>query len=161
MVVTPSLLADIFCFAEQIQRLQKSSKIEHEFSVVWVARRTLVCNKILEEAGVLGDVGVQDFPLHFVPLEQDVLSLCLEDSFKDLCLVSMQVSISCLNLTEFRERILRPYSLRLKLLCQCSKPVACSLASSVKAIMPIDLWSFYFACVPKPLQTRISRPKSV
>ena len=25
--------------------------------------------------------------LHFIPLEKDVLSLCLEDSFKDLYLV--------------------------------------------------------------------------
>lgn len=73
--------------AEQIKRLQKQSSIEHEFSVVWVPRRTLVCNKILEEAGVLGDVGVEELPLHFIPLEQDVLSLCLDDSFSDLYLV--------------------------------------------------------------------------
>ena len=72
---------------EQIKRLQKNSSIEHEFSVIWVPRRTLVCNKILEEAGVLGDINVEEFPLHFVPLEQDVLSLTLEDSFGDLYLV--------------------------------------------------------------------------
>ena len=47
----------------------------------------MVCNKILEEAGVLGDVGVEEFMLHFIPLEHDLLSLCLEDSFKDLFLV--------------------------------------------------------------------------
>lgn len=72
---------------EQIKRLQKNSSIEHEFSVVWVPRRTLVCNKILEEAGVLGDISVEEFPLYFVPLEHDVLSLALEDSFGDLYLV--------------------------------------------------------------------------
>ncbi|KAK4698115.1 vacuolar protein sorting-associated protein 33A, partial [Lecanoromycetidae sp. Uapishka_2] len=76
--------------AEQIKRLQKNSNIEHEFSIIWVPRRTLVCNKILEEAGVLGDVGVQEFPLHFVPLEQDVLSLCLDDSFEDLYLLTYE-----------------------------------------------------------------------
>lgn len=73
--------------AEQIKRLQKSSSIEHEFSVVWVPRRTLVCNKILEEAGVLGDISVEEFPLYFIPLDHDVLSLALEDSFSDLYLV--------------------------------------------------------------------------
>ncbi len=55
--------------------------------MVWVPRRTLVCNKILEEAGVLGDVNVKALPLHFIPLEEDVLSLALEDSFSDLYLV--------------------------------------------------------------------------
>ena len=50
-------------------------------------RRTLVCNKILEDAGVLGDVGVEELSLHFVPLEHDVLSLCLDDAFSDLYLV--------------------------------------------------------------------------
>ena len=72
---------------EQIKRLQKSSSIEHEFSVIWVPRRTLVCNKILEDAGVLGDISVEEFPLYFIPLEHDVLSLALEDSFGDLYLV--------------------------------------------------------------------------
>lgn len=42
---------------------------------------------ILEEAGVLGDISVEELPLYFVPLEQDVLSLGLEDSFGDFYLV--------------------------------------------------------------------------
>ena len=53
-----------------------------------------MCNKILEEAGVLGDVGVEELPLHFIPLDQDVLSLCLEDSFSDLYLVRKVATIS-------------------------------------------------------------------
>ena len=50
-------------------------------------RRTLVSNLILEEAGVLGDISVEELPLYFTPLEQDVLSLGLEESFADLYLV--------------------------------------------------------------------------
>lgn len=73
---------------EQIKRLQKNSAVEHEFSVVWVPRRTLVANKILEDEGVLGDVSIEEFSLYFVPLEHDVLSLALEDSFSDLYLVN-------------------------------------------------------------------------
>ena len=46
-----------------------------------------MCNKILEEAGVLGDISVEEFPLYFIPLEQDVMSLALEDSFGVLYLV--------------------------------------------------------------------------
>ena len=81
----PSLRANIT--QGQIKRLQKDSSIEHEFSIFLVPRRTLVCNKILEDAGVLGDVSVEEFPLFFVPLEKNVLSLELEDNFGDLYLV--------------------------------------------------------------------------
>lgn len=66
--------------------------MEHEFSIFWVPRRTLVSNSILEDAGIIGDVNIADFPLYFMPLEQDVLSLELETSFNDLYLVSMQVA---------------------------------------------------------------------
>lgn len=78
---------------EQIKKLQRTSNIDHEFSVILVPRRTLVCNKIFEDAGVLGDLSVMEFPLYFLPLEQDLLSLELEDSFGDLFLVSLSISV--------------------------------------------------------------------
>ena len=67
--------------------------MEHEFSIFWVPRRTLVSNSVLEETGIIGDVSISELPLYFMPLEQDVLSLELEDSFSDLYLVrsGMQV----------------------------------------------------------------------
>lgn len=43
-------------------------------------------DKILEEAGVLGDVNITELPLYFFPLERDVLSLELDDAFQDLYL---------------------------------------------------------------------------
>ncbi|KAI4196508.1 MAG: hypothetical protein LQ346_003213 [Caloplaca aetnensis] len=72
--------------AGQIKRLQQSSSVEHDFSVIWVPRRTLVSDRVLEEAGVLGDIAVEVLPLHFVPLDQDVLSLAYDDPFGDLYL---------------------------------------------------------------------------
>ncbi|KAJ9269015.1 hypothetical protein DTO212C5_4854 [Paecilomyces variotii] len=72
--------------AEQVKKLQRNGTVEHEFSIFWVPRRTLVSNKILEEEGIIGDVNIAEFPLYFLPLEQDVLSLELEDSFSDLYL---------------------------------------------------------------------------
>ncbi|KAI9802416.1 MAG: hypothetical protein M1825_002800 [Sarcosagium campestre] len=72
--------------ATQIKRLQQISELDHEFSVFFVPRRTLVSVKILEEEGVLGDVSVSELPIYFIPLEKDLLSLELEDSFTDLCL---------------------------------------------------------------------------
>ena len=74
-------------FLDQIKRLQRNSDVEHEFSIFWVPRRTLVSNQILEEEGVIGDVNIAEFPLYFLPLENDVLSLELADSFSDLYLV--------------------------------------------------------------------------
>ncbi|KAK0617938.1 Sec1-like protein [Bombardia bombarda] len=72
--------------ADQMIRLQRESQSPHEFHVFWVPRRTLVSDKVLEEAGVLGDANVAELPLYFFPLEKDVLSLELEDSFRDLYL---------------------------------------------------------------------------
>ncbi|KAF2163969.1 hypothetical protein M409DRAFT_68210 [Zasmidium cellare ATCC 36951] len=79
--------------AEQIKLVRSESKIDHDFSVIWVPRRTLVSNMILEEHGVLGEANISELALNFVPLEQDLLSLELEDSFEDLCLRKDPTSI--------------------------------------------------------------------
>ncbi|MBE3044126.1 Sec1 family protein, partial [Candidatus Bathyarchaeota archaeon] len=71
---------------DQIHRLQRESQTGHEFHIFWVPRRTIVSDKILEEAGVLGDVTISELPLSFFPLERDVLSLELLESFEDLYL---------------------------------------------------------------------------
>lgn len=71
---------------EQIKRVQRESQGTHEFHVFWVPRRTLVSDQIFEDAGVLGDINVSDIPLSFFPLEKDVLSLELDDAFRDLYL---------------------------------------------------------------------------
>ncbi|POS87601.1 vacuolar protein sorting-associated protein-like protein 33A [Erysiphe pulchra] len=72
--------------ADHIKRIQRESQIGHEFSIFWVPRRTLVSNKLLEEAGVLGDTNIAEFPLYFLPLDKDLLSLELDNSFVDLYL---------------------------------------------------------------------------
>ncbi|ETS87059.1 hypothetical protein PFICI_00887 [Pestalotiopsis fici W106-1] len=72
--------------ADQIKRLQRESQTGHEFHIFWVPRRTVVSDKLLEASGVLGDVNIHELPLYFFPLERDVLSLELDDSFRDLFL---------------------------------------------------------------------------
>ncbi|KJZ79041.1 hypothetical protein HIM_01814 [Hirsutella minnesotensis 3608] len=72
--------------AAQIKRVQRESQTTHDFHIFWVPRRTLVSDQLLEEAGVLGDVNIAELPLFFFPLEKDVLSLELDDSFRDLYL---------------------------------------------------------------------------
>lgn len=66
--------------------------MEHEFTIFFAPRRTLVSNAVLEEAGIIGDVNIAELPLYFLPLEQDVLSLELEDAFSDLYLVWLLLS---------------------------------------------------------------------
>lgn len=66
--------------------MQRETQTGHEFSIFWVPRRTLVAEKILEESGVLGDTNTAEFPLYFLPLEKNILSLELEDSYADLYL---------------------------------------------------------------------------
>ncbi|KAK7398216.1 Vacuolar protein-sorting-associated protein 33 [Neonectria punicea] len=72
--------------SEQIKRVQRESQTPHDFHIFWVPRRTLVSDQMLEEAGVLGDVNIYELPLSFFPLEKDVLSLELDESFRDLYL---------------------------------------------------------------------------
>ncbi|KAJ6446309.1 Vacuolar protein sorting-associated protein 33A [Purpureocillium lavendulum] len=72
--------------ASQIKRVRRESQTTHEFHIFWVPRRTLVSDQLLEEAGVLGDVRISELPFSFFPIEKDVLSLELDDAFRDLYL---------------------------------------------------------------------------
>ncbi|ELR21297.1 vacuolar protein sorting 33 [Acanthamoeba castellanii str. Neff] len=62
------------------------------FSIVFIPHRYVVCDRILEEEvssvarGVWGLVDIHEFPLHLVPFENDVLSMEVEHSFRDLFL---------------------------------------------------------------------------
>jgi hypothetical protein len=77
-----------FFSVDQIKRIRRDSQIEHEFSIFWVPRRTMISDQLLEEAGVLGEASVSEWPLYFVPLADDVLSMEMEDAVSDLYLVS-------------------------------------------------------------------------
>ena len=79
-------MVDMLTYTEQIRLVRSESKIDHDFTVIWVPRRTLVSNLILEEHGVLGEANITELNLQFVPLERDLLSLELEDSFSDVFL---------------------------------------------------------------------------
>ncbi|KAF2869568.1 Sec1-like protein [Massariosphaeria phaeospora] len=83
----------VMAVADQIKRLRRDSQIEHEFSIIWVPRRTMVSDQLLEEAGVLGEASVTEWPLFFVPLADDVFSLELDDAMSDLYLRKDPTSI--------------------------------------------------------------------
>jgi len=71
---------------ENVHHHQKIN-IKIEYTVFFVPRRTILCERILEEEGVYGDITLNEIHLDIIPLEDDVLSLELHDSFKELFLV--------------------------------------------------------------------------
>ena len=48
--------------------------------------------RILEEEGVLGDVTLSYYNLQFIPTEEDVLSLEVDNAFKEIWVVSIYLS---------------------------------------------------------------------
>ena len=60
----------------------RRSRTVHEFSVFFVPRRTIVCEKVFQEEGVYGDVVLGEYALDFIPFESDVLSLELDTAFR-------------------------------------------------------------------------------
>lgn len=79
--------------ASQVKYYGKIPDQDVDCSAFFVPRRTLVCEKILEEEGVVGDITIGEYPLYFVPLEADLLSLELEHSFQELYLHKDYTSI--------------------------------------------------------------------
>lgn len=59
---------------------------QHEISVFWVPRRSVACERLLEEEGVYGAALHGEFPLELVALEEDVVSLELDRAFRECVL---------------------------------------------------------------------------
>ena len=53
-----------------------------EYTLLLAPRRTSVAERLLEEAGLLGDVTLRDYPLDWVPLDEDLLSLEMPMAFR-------------------------------------------------------------------------------
>ncbi len=73
--------------SEQMRQLQRESHTGHDFHIFWVPGARKYPRRSSRKAGVLGDCHhLGPAPLLFPPLERDVLSLELDDSFRDLYL---------------------------------------------------------------------------
>ncbi|XP_052184512.1 vacuolar protein-sorting-associated protein 33 homolog [Diospyros lotus] len=60
-----------------------SKGLQREYFVYFVPRRTVACEKILEEEKVHNFMTIAEYPLYVVPLDEDVLSFELDFAFKD------------------------------------------------------------------------------
>lgn len=94
---------------DQIKKLQQIGSSEHDFCILWVPRRTLVAEAILEENSVLGDVISLELPIYFHGIDSDLLSLELEDSFSDLYLVSIDAVQMRIMLTHSQLSVTTPH----------------------------------------------------
>ncbi|ORX57239.1 vacuolar protein sorting-associated protein 33A-like protein [Piromyces finnis] len=65
---------------------RQNANNEIQYYIYFVPRRTMICERVLEDAGVYGDVTIGEYHLDIVPLDDDLLSMELENSFKDLFL---------------------------------------------------------------------------
>jgi len=55
---------------------------ELEYSVFFMPRRTMVCEKVFQEEGIAADVILSEYPLDFIPFDSDILSLELDGAYK-------------------------------------------------------------------------------
>ncbi|KAI8902260.1 Sec1-like protein [Globomyces pollinis-pini] len=79
--VTRPTIENVRWVANQIKY---TANVEH--TIHFVPRKTLICDRLLEEEGVYGDVTIGEFHLDIIPLDDDLLSLEMGTSFKDLFL---------------------------------------------------------------------------
>ncbi|KAJ3126525.1 hypothetical protein HK098_007425 [Nowakowskiella sp. JEL0407] len=73
------------CIAENI-RSHTQAGIKLEYSLFFVPRRTMICERVLEEEGVYGDISIGEYHLDIIPLDDDVISMELDNSFRELFL---------------------------------------------------------------------------
>ncbi|CAG8761276.1 23385_t:CDS:10, partial [Gigaspora margarita] len=80
--------------AEHIQHhqneyLENPLAQKYEYTLFFVPRRTMICQKVLEEAGIT----IGEYHLDLIPFEDDLLSLELDNTFKELYLDGDYTSI--------------------------------------------------------------------
>lgn len=77
-----------FLKAHLEQKLEPSQN-RKQFNLYCVPRRSLIAERMLEESGIYGDIFVDEFPIDFISLENDLLSMEIPDSFSSLFAVNL------------------------------------------------------------------------
>ncbi|MED6122788.1 Vacuolar protein-sorting-associated protein 33 [Stylosanthes scabra] len=61
----------------------ESKGLQREYHVYFVPRRTVACEKVLEEEKLHNTVTIAEYPLYIVPMDEDVLSFELDLAYKE------------------------------------------------------------------------------
>lgn len=72
--------------AAQIRADQAAEK-NRSYRLVMTPRRSVLCEKILEREGVYGAVSFDEFPLEFLRLDEDILSMEYNPFFREYFVV--------------------------------------------------------------------------
>ncbi|XP_068694332.1 vacuolar protein sorting-associated protein 33B-like isoform X2 [Montipora foliosa] len=84
-LLRPELLPTKFV-ADHVNNDKKSGK-RRSYKIVYVPKKLHICEMILEQEGVYGDVSLDEFQLEFIPLDEDILTLELPSFLKDYVLM--------------------------------------------------------------------------
>lgn len=69
--------------AQHIEQHSEKGQVK-EYSIIFVPRRTMICERVLEDRGVYGDVKIGELHMDLVALDTDVLTLELPSCFYDV-----------------------------------------------------------------------------
>ena len=75
------------CIVEHVQWLKSKGRAQKNFYVYFVSRKTMLCERALENAGVYSAVHIGEFQLDLIPFDDDVLSLEIDGSYRECFLV--------------------------------------------------------------------------
>ena len=70
----------------KISRQKGKEAILKQYGIIFVPRRSRVCEEKLKEQGVRGDIIIDELNLDFLPIDTDLLSMESNDCFRDLFL---------------------------------------------------------------------------
>jgi hypothetical protein len=62
---------------------RESSGSQKDYSIVFVPKRTFICDRILEECGVTASISEYELHMDIIPLDDDLFTLELRDSYRD------------------------------------------------------------------------------
>ena len=69
---------------KRIARIIHKNSQDKNYHLVFWPRRTILCKEALESFGVYGNLDIRDFNFDLIPLDSDILSLELDNCFKEL-----------------------------------------------------------------------------
>jgi len=73
---------------------------EQAYHLIFVPIKCVMCERILEEEGLFGNIRCYEFPMEMIPLDTDVLSMDMPHAFRECFLVRRTIraqidSIEC------------------------------------------------------------------
>ncbi|CAM0136857.1 unnamed protein product [Umbelopsis sp. WA50703] len=66
--------------AAQIRKDRQDTSKRIEYSLFFVPQRTMLCERVLEEEGVLGDITLGEYAMEWIPFEDDLISMELDNN---------------------------------------------------------------------------------